>query len=173
MADWNPWQTLEMLRREIDNVFNETDSRREPVFRTAFLPGRAARRYPLINLCRYRGAVCRSPACGRARDAQCERRGEHLEHRREKRRVAGDVQPEAFHRSERATGKFVRHIALPIEVDENNVQADYTPWTADGDAPEDSKGEAQTDRRAAKLSERIDACRKRGTIHGRANGCSP
>ena len=26
MADWNPWQTLEMLRREIDNVFNETDS---------------------------------------------------------------------------------------------------------------------------------------------------
>ena len=46
MADWNPWQTLEMLRREIDNVFNESDSRREPVFRTAFLPGRAARRYP-------------------------------------------------------------------------------------------------------------------------------
>ena len=43
----------------------------------------------------------------------------------EKRRVAG-TQPEAFHRSERATGKFVRHIALPIEVDENNVQADYT-----------------------------------------------
>jgi len=44
----------------------------------------------------------------------------------EKRRVAGDVQPEAFHRSERATGKFVRHIALPLAVDENNVQADYT-----------------------------------------------
>ena len=84
MADWNPWQTLEMLRREIDNVFNETDARREPVFRAAFLPGRAARRYPLINLCCMdRGAVCRSPGSWcQSRYAQCERRGEHLEHRR-------------------------------------------------------------------------------------------
>ena len=43
----------------------------------------------------------------------------------EKRRVAGDVKPEAFHRSERATGKFVRHLQLPVEVDENRVHADY------------------------------------------------
>jgi hypothetical protein len=46
MADLNHWQTLDTLRREIDRVFNETDSRSEPFFRTAFLPGRAARRYP-------------------------------------------------------------------------------------------------------------------------------
>jgi HSP20 family protein len=35
------------------------------------------------------------------------------------------VKPEAFHRSERATGKFVRHIQLPVEVDESTVRADY------------------------------------------------
>ena len=50
MAEWSPWQTLEVLRREIDRVFDENGSRRELASRAAFLPGRAARRYPLINL---------------------------------------------------------------------------------------------------------------------------
>ena len=57
MAEWNPWQTLETLRRELDRVFDETGTRNEPVFRTAFLPGRAARRYPLTNLYEDKDAV--------------------------------------------------------------------------------------------------------------------
>ncbi len=128
MADWNHWQTLEMLRREIDNVFNETDSRREPFFRTAFLPGRAARRYPLINLYEDKEALyVEALAPGvEPETLNVSVVGSTLSIAGEKRRVAGDVQPEAFHRSERAIGKFVRHIALPMEVDEHNVQADYT-----------------------------------------------
>jgi len=127
MADWNPWQTLETLRREIDNVFNETDSRREPFFRTAFLPGRAARRYPLINLYEDKEAMyveALAPGVD-PETINVSVVGNTLSIAGEKRRVAGDVKPEAFHRSERATGKFVRHIELPVEVDENNVQADY------------------------------------------------
>jgi len=127
MADWNPWQTLETLRREIDKVFNETDSRREPFFRTAFLPGQAARRYPLINLYADKEAMyIEALAPGVDPDTiNVSVVGNTLSIAGEKRRVAGDVKPEAFHRSERATGKFVRHIELPVEVDENNVQADY------------------------------------------------
>lgn len=49
MTEWSPWQTLEALRREIDRVFDENGSRSVPSARAAFLPGRAARRYPLIN----------------------------------------------------------------------------------------------------------------------------
>jgi HSP20 family protein len=128
MADWNSWQTLETLRREIDNVFNETDARREPVFRTAFLPGRAARRYPLINLYEDKEAMyVEALTPGVDPDTlNVSVVGSTLSIAGEKRRVAGDVQPEAFHRSERATGKFVRQIELPIAVDENNVQAEYT-----------------------------------------------
>ncbi len=57
MAEWSPWQTLETLRRELDRVFDESGTRNEPSFRTAFLPGRAARRYPLTNLYEDKDAV--------------------------------------------------------------------------------------------------------------------
>jgi len=127
MADWNPWQTLEAMRREIDRVFDENGSRSEPSFRAAFLPGRAARRYPLINLYEDKEAVyveALAPGIDPA-TLNLSVQGNTLSIAGEKRRVAGDVQPEAFHRSERATGKFVRHIELPMEVDESKVQADY------------------------------------------------
>jgi len=127
MADWNPWQTLEAMRREIDRVFDENGSRSEPSFRAAFLPGRAARRYPLINLYEDKEAVyveALAPGIDPA-TLNLSVQGNTLSIAGEKRRVAGDVQPEAFHRSERATGKFVRHIELPMEVDEHKVQADY------------------------------------------------
>jgi HSP20 family protein len=128
MVELNPWQTLEALRRELDRVFDETGTRNEPFFRTAFLPGRAARRYPLTNLYEDKDAVYLEALAPGVDPSTLSLSvvGNTLSITGEKRRVAGDVKPEAFHRSERATGKFVRHIALPMEVDEHNVQAEYT-----------------------------------------------
>ena len=58
MATWNPWHTLESVRREIDRVFDDSGTRSTtPAFRTAFLPGRAARQYPLTNLYEDKDAV--------------------------------------------------------------------------------------------------------------------
>jgi len=43
----------------------------------------------------------------------------------EKQRLAAEIQPEAFHRSERAAGKFVRTVTLPSDVEHEQVRADY------------------------------------------------
>jgi len=127
MAEWNPWQGLDALRREIDRAFEDFGFRPEPFSRAAFLPGRAARRYPLINLHEDRDNVyieALAPGVDPASLSLNVLRNV-LTISGEKRWVPGDIKPEAFHRSERATGKFVRNIELPGEVDENKVKADY------------------------------------------------
>jgi HSP20 family protein len=128
MAEWSPWQTLDVLRREIDRVFEENGSQSAPASRAAFLPGRAARRYPLINLYEDTEAVyveALAPGID-PRSLHLHVQGHTLSMTGEKRQVAGDVKPDAFHRSERATGTFVRHMQLPVEVDADKVQAEYT-----------------------------------------------
>ena len=127
MAELGPWQTLEALRRELDRVFDETGTRNEPFFRTAFLPGRAARRYPLTNLYEDKDTLYLEALAPGVDPATLDLKvvDNTLSIVGEKRRVAGDVKPEAFHRSERATGKFVRHLQLPVEVDEDKIRADY------------------------------------------------
>jgi HSP20 family protein len=43
----------------------------------------------------------------------------------EKSPISSDVKPEAFHRNERASGKFLRTLDLPVEVDDGSVEAEY------------------------------------------------
>ena len=108
MAEWNPWQGLESLRREIDRAFEDYGWRTDSPFHTAFLPGRAARRYPLINLYEDRDNLyieALAPGVDPASiDLTVVRNV--LTIAGEKRRVSGDIKPEAFHRSERATLSF-------------------------------------------------------------------
>jgi HSP20 family protein len=127
MAEWNPWSGMEALRREIDRAFDNVSFGTEPFSRTAFLPGRGARRYPLINLHEDKDALyveALAPGVDPASlDLSVLRNT--LTISGEKKRLAGDIKPEAFHRSERSTGRFVRTVDLPVEVDANRVQADY------------------------------------------------
>jgi HSP20 family protein len=127
MAEWNPWQGLDGLRREIDRAFEDFGFRSEPMLRSAFLPGRAARRYPLMNVHEDRDHVY-VEAVAPGVDAESLNLTvvrNTLTISGEKRRIPGDIKPEAFHRSERSTGKFVRSIALPVEVNEDNIKAEY------------------------------------------------
>jgi HSP20 family protein len=121
---WNP---MDALRRDIDRAFQNAGMSHGPSFRTAFLPGRAARRYPLINLAEDRDHVyieALAPGLDpNAIDLAVVRN--MLTISGEKRRHPENIKPEAFHRYERAAGRFVRTVELPVEVDADHVNAEY------------------------------------------------
>jgi HSP20 family protein len=126
MAQLNAFADMENLRREVDRAFEEFATQ-SPASRAAFLPGRGPRRYPLINLLEDKenlyiealtpGVEPQSLSVSVMRN--------RLTLSGEKTRIQGDVKPEAFHRSERSSGKFVRTFDLPVEVDEGKIQAEY------------------------------------------------
>ena len=125
MAVWDPFLELERLRREIDRATGELTSR-PPGSRFAFLPGRAARQYPLVNVADdgenfYVEAL--APGIDPSElDVTVVRQTVSIAG--EKPGLPG-VPPERVHRVERAAGRFLRTIELPAEVDANQVQAQY------------------------------------------------
>jgi HSP20 family protein len=118
---------LDAVRREMDRLFaGVTASPR----RAAFLPGRAARQYPLVNTSQDRdnlyvealmpGVDPKTLAVSMVKSTLTVS-GEKV------RRPAGapPAEEEAYHRSERAAGKFSRSLDLPVEVDDQRVAAHY------------------------------------------------
>jgi HSP20 family protein len=124
---WNPLNAMEALHRDIERAVGNGGVANEPFSRVAFLPGRAARRYPMINLSEdpdhvyvealAPGIDVESLALAVIRNV--------LTISGEKRRTPDTIPPEAIHRNERAAGKFVRTIDLPVEVDADQVTAAY------------------------------------------------
>jgi HSP20 family protein len=127
MAQWNPWQEIEALRQGIDRAFEQGGGQGPAPFRSAFLPGHAARQYPLVNLSDDKDNVyleALAPGLDPASVNVSVVRNT-LTLSGEKPRVPTEVKPEAFHREERAAGKFIRSLELPSEVDADKVKAEY------------------------------------------------
>ena len=127
MAQWNPFVDMENLRREVDRAFEEFGATKAPSSRVAFLPGHGPRRYPLINLLEDKNNLyieALTPGVD-PESLNVSVLGNRLTLSGEKTRIRADVKPEAFHRSERSSGKFVRTFDLPVEVDEEKIQAEY------------------------------------------------
>jgi len=125
-GNWNPFGDMEALRREIERVFEGFGGKAETGLRNAFLPGFAARAYPLVNLWEDAEAVyveALAPGID-PESMELSIKGRTLTLTGEKRPITG-VKPEAYHRCERAAGKFVRTIELGTDVDEGKVKADY------------------------------------------------
>ena len=127
MPTWEPFEGIESLHRQIDQAFERQGTQFPPMFRAAFLPGRAAREYPLINLYDDQDSVYVEALAPGADPSSfnISVAGDTLTLSGEKRRAASEVNPEAFHREERAAGKFIRTIELPAEVDDGKVKGEY------------------------------------------------
>ncbi|HXG20710.1 MAG TPA: Hsp20/alpha crystallin family protein [Methylomirabilota bacterium] len=127
MAQWDPWREMEGLRREIDRAFEQVGLRLPPLFRSAFLPARAAREYPLFNLYEDKDTVyveALAPGLDPASlNVSVVRNTVTISG--EKKGIPDAIKSDAVHREERAAGRFTRTLELPVEVDENKVQAEY------------------------------------------------
>jgi HSP20 family protein len=115
---------MEALQRELERAFGPRNGQDQGV---AFLPGRSARAYPLVNLAEdSEGYTLEALAPGvNPESIQITVVRNTLTVSGEKTPPEG-VQREQFHRSERAAGRFVRNIELPTDIDPEKVQARYT-----------------------------------------------
>ena|SRR5689334_729411 len=127
MRTWDPFRDMEALRRELDRALTTyTPSGTAAQSAGAFLPGRSARAYPLVNLSEdSENVYLEALAPGIDPDSL------NLTVVRTTLTISGEklspvgVSAESFHRSERSGGKFVRSIDLPVEVNSDKVKAQY------------------------------------------------
>ncbi len=127
MAWWDErFQEMEALRRELMRAFDDTPLRR-PYSRVSFLPGLRARAYPLVNITEDENTLyIEALAPGLDPESiKISMANNQLTLSGEKRSLNGDIKAEAYHRSERAAGRFVRNISLPTPVDADKIKADY------------------------------------------------
>lgn len=126
---WNAYEDLEGLHREIEKAFEGLGLRRWewPFSPISFLPGKAARAYPLLNISEDKDHVyveALAPGVNPESLSLTIANGQ-LTITGEKKGLPEDIKPEAYHRNERGTGRFIRTIALPSTVEEDKISADY------------------------------------------------
>jgi HSP20 family protein len=121
MAMLDLFREMENLRREIDNAFRGFG--RGVVYEPSFLPGLGAGRYPQINLREDNDSVYVEALIPglEAKDLELTVMRNTLTLSGERRETEGNV---TWHRNERGSGKFLRTIELPVEVDADRVKAE-------------------------------------------------
>ena len=127
MTVWGTFKEMEDLRREIDRVFQGFEGGRWPSFRRlAFLPGRAARQYPLVNLHEDNDNLYVEALAPGVDPEKLDLnvQGTTLTISGEK-KPQSDLPVEDYHRCERSAGRFVRTVELPYQVRDDGTTATY------------------------------------------------
>ena len=127
LRTWNPFQELEALRREVERAFDDYDIWRWPTSRMSFLPWMSERTYPPLNVSEDKDNVyveAMAPGLDPESIEVSVLEGT-LRIAGQKAALNPDIKPDAFHRNERGSGRFVRTLTLPTEVDRDKVTAQY------------------------------------------------
>ena len=122
---WNPFSELDVLRREINKVFEGYAPHAGRLY-SAFLPGRSARSYPLVNLSENEEQY-QVEALAPGLDPETLEisvKGKQLSITGTKASLDG-VTADQIHRTERSTGKFVRILDLTTDINDEKVSAQY------------------------------------------------
>jgi len=120
---------MDRMRREMDRFLDEFRSPgwSLPFSRTSFLPGRAARGYPLLNIGEDGDSVyvdALAPGVD-PKTLDVSIKQNQLTISGEKKSQISSVKSTAVHRSERSDGLFTRSIILPMDVSLDKIQASY------------------------------------------------
>lgn len=130
LRSWDPFRDLEALRREVERAFEDFGGGfrwNRPFSRTAFLPQLSARTYPLVNVGEDKDHVYVDALAPGLDPESIEVTvvNDTLRIAGEKSPIRDAVKPEAFHRSERGAGRFVRSLSLPAGIESGRVSAEY------------------------------------------------
>jgi HSP20 family protein len=124
------FEDMERIRGEINRILGEdrVSSWTFPFSRISFLPGRASRIYPLINISEDKDSIyVEALAPGLEPETlNVSVTGDQLVISGEKKPLPKSVKPELVHRTERSAGHFARSLSLSVGVEADRVQASYT-----------------------------------------------
>jgi len=125
----NVFDELNRMRREMDRLLGSERSPRWgfPFSRVSFLPGRAARSYPLMNISEDSDSIfvdALAPGID-PESLDISITGDQLTISGEKRSLPDDISAEMIHRNERASGRFLRSVTLTGEVESKRIEAGY------------------------------------------------
>ncbi|HOJ67708.1 MAG TPA: Hsp20/alpha crystallin family protein [Candidatus Hydrogenedentes bacterium] len=122
---WDPFREFEALYREMEQLFDQVNPVRRIFGRITDGPLSAS--YPLMNVGEDKDNVYVEVLAPGLNPESIEVTvlNDQLRIAGEKAPLKTDIKPEAFYRCERGSGRFVRTLTLPVEVESDKVTADY------------------------------------------------